>query len=105
MGETDDKSKILASGINEQTITEKESKNQDDLGLVKVESAEENKMSVDSQAKEVTDISSKASKKPKKKAQRSDAELSKRIEEISCTKSIKDEENNINKDNANKFIE
>merc|ERR1712106_1106017 len=138
--ETDDKSKILASGINEQTITEKESKDQDDLGLVKVESAEENKKSLESQAKEVSDISSKASKKPKKKAQRSDTklikmdneeeslvpteieeglgdcrkdelpmkedgeELSKRIEEISCTKSIKDEDNN-NKDNANKFIE
>merc|ERR1712106_960683 len=38
--ETDDKPKIQASGIKEQTITDKVSKNQDDLGLIKVESAE-----------------------------------------------------------------
>merc|ERR1712106_980631 len=73
--ETDDKPKIQASGIKEQTITDKESKNQDDLGLIKVELTEENQMNVDSQAKEASDSSSKTLKKPKKKAQRSDTKL------------------------------
>merc|ERR1712106_1166257 len=79
--ETDDKPKIQASGIKEQTITDKESKNQDDLGLIKVELTEENKMNVDSQAKEASDSSSKTIKKPKKKAQRSDTKLIKMDDE------------------------
>merc|ERR1712106_673922 len=101
---------------------------------------EENKMNVDSQAKEASDSSSKTLKKPQKKAQRSDTklikmdneyessvpteieegledirkselpmkedaeELSKKIEEPG-TKPIKDEQDKITKDNANKFME
>merc|ERR1712106_1237608 len=90
--ETDDKPKIQASGIKEQTITDKESKNQDDLGLIKVELTEENKMNVDSQAKEASDSSSKTIKKPKKKAQRSDTKLIKMDDEYESSVPIEIEE-------------